>query len=757
MAEPERVDLRADAEAAVLAFLKRPDYRPISLREMLRQMHVPKDVRATVRRVTRDLLREGRIAKTRDNRLTAAASGGVVRGRFVGNPRGFGFVQPLEGGPDLFIPPRKLGGAMHGDVVAARVTKEGKAGEREGEVVEILDRRGRRVFGVFRALDRAGVVEPFDPELGMPVAIPGAFRRDARDGDAVGVELLRTVPGGGTEGKVVEVLGRMGAPGVDALVVARRHGLALEFPEEVIEASAELPEAVPPEEAGKRERFDDPPTVTIDGETAKDFDDAISVQDLPGGGYRLFVHIADVAWFVGVDDALDREARARGTSVYFPDKVLPMFPEALSNHLCSLRPHEDRLVQSVILDLDPVGEVRAVRFADGVIRSAARLTYTLVAEFLDGARRHEGFPRGVGPMLEAADRLREVLESRRRARGSIDLDLPEPKILLDVEGAMTGVTVEMRNKAHRMIEEFMLAANEAVAGHLARHDAPCMYRIHETPDPMKMEALAEFARGFGLDLRLRKDGARSHDIQRLLDAADGKPEHRVIAQVALRSMKQARYAVENVGHFGLAAPVYAHFTSPIRRYPDLVVHRMLRALRRHRRDALTRLAHDLDALAQQCSKLERAAEAAERELLEWKKIEFMKGKEGEIFPGLVTGVARFGLFVQLADSLVEGLVRAENLGDERFEFVESRHEMRGSRSGKTFGLGDTIDVRVQRVDTVLRRVDLGLASSEAAPSQAPEGRRRRPAGAPTATPRAAPRKRGSSARSAPRSGGRGRR
>ncbi len=705
---------REEAEKTLLEHLRRPEYEPIALREILAQLEVPREQRPVFRRVVRSLLREGDLVSVGGHRL-AAASRATVRGRLHLHPRGFGFVVPEEPGKDVFIPPRKLGGAFHGDAVEVRVTGADSEGRSEGEIVQVVERGRRRVQGLFLSRDRGGVVQPFDAAQGSAIVIPASFRMGAEDRDAVEVLVLRPPRRGDpAEGKIVEVFGPLEAPGVDSIVVARKHELAMEFSEEAIAAAGALPIAVPRAEALARERFDDPPPVTIDGETARDFDDAIAVAPLAGGGFRLFVHIADVAYFVPLDGPLDREARARGTSVYFPDRVLPMFPERLSNDLCSLRPGEDRLVQSVILDLDARGDATTVRFADGVIRSAARLTYTQVAAALETERGAHRIRRGLLPTLHAADALREILETKRRARGSVDFDLPEPRILLDVEGVMTGIAVEPRNRAHRLIEEFMIAANEAVASHLEAHGVPCLYRVHEKPDPIKVEALAEFARGLGLLFHGDPERTTPRDIQTLLDAAEGRPEYPLISQVALRSMKQARYSPENTGHFGLAAPIYAHFTSPIRRYPDLVVHRLLRAHRTGRRGEIRRIQEDLEPLSLSCSRLEREAEAAERELLEWKKIAFMKGKEGQAHGGIVSGVARFGLFVELRESLIEGLVRVERLGDDRFEFDERKMELRGSRTGRVFRLGDLLDVVVERVDPVLRRVDLGLVGGPAA-------------------------------------------
>ena len=498
------------------------------------------------------------------------------------------------------------------------------------------------LIGVVRITAGHARIEPFDAD-GAPVAVGPGGKHGAKDGDAV-VATVQSAGRGSGRGRgrggepvarIDEVLGALDAPGVDVEIVARRHGCRREFPQDALVAAARLG-GIPPKELKKRERFDSPLPVTIDGETARDFDDAIAVAEGPDGGFRLFVHVADVAWYVAPGSPIDREAKARGTSVYFPDRVLPMVPQRLADDLCSLRPGEDKLVQTVV----------------------------------------------------------------------VDFDLPAPMILLDVEGTMTGITIEPRNRAHRMIEEFMLAANEAVARWLSSKSVPCLFRVHEDPDPVKVEALAVFARSLGLDLRMRREGLRSVDVQRLLDSAEGKPAYPVVVQIALRTMKQARYAPSDTGHFGLAADHYLHFTSPIRRYPDLVAHRALRAARHG-----ARARHgDLAELSEACSLLEREAEAAEREVLEWKKVRFLRGREGETFSGLVTGVARFGLFVQLDGGIAEGLVRVDRLGSEWFEYDAHRHELRGAVTGTTFRLGDPLEVRVERVDALRRRIDLAPMS-----------------------------------------------
>ena len=626
-------------------------------------------------------------------------------------------------GEEVLIASRHLGKGRLGDRVAVRVTGRGRDGRLRG----VVDRRvtGSRamLIGVFRERSRGAEVQPLDPALGHAIHVPAGYRGQAEEMHAVRFEIVGGKSGRiPPEARVLESLGHLDEPGTDALVVALKYGLPTEIPQPVLQAAAALPSAVPEGDAGRRERFDDPTPVTIDGETAQDFDDAIAVEELPRGGFRLFVHIADVSHFVETGDVLDREALARGTSVYFPGRVLPMFPEQLSNELCSLKPGVDRLVQSAVIELTARGKVQGVRFADGIIRSAARLTYTSVAEVLEG-KRVRGVPERVVPMLRVADRLRELLERRRHARGSVDFDLPEPQILMDVEGVMTGITVEPRNHAHRMIEEFMLLANEAVAEQLQRNNAPCLYRVHEQPSPEKLEIFAKFVRGFGLELPVRDGSIEPGDFQRLIEGVEGQPESRVISQVALRSMQQARYSVTNTGHFGLAAPVYCHFTSPIRRYPDLVVHRQLRALRGGRAAG----SMDLSSVAEQSSLRERNAEAAERELLAWKKVAFIEGRVGEEFDGVVTGVTRFGLFVQLVETLAEGLVHIEQLGDEWFEFDADRFALRGSDTGLVFRLGDRMRVRVDRVDRLLRRVDLspvGRRERRPTPRRPRPGRRR---------------------------------
>jgi ribonuclease R len=712
------------AERKLLEFLNRKDYRPVPQRELLHRLQVPGKDRPETRRLIRRLIDEGKVRKMRGGRLVAAREEQEVRGTLERHRGGYARVTPEAGGEEVFLAARHLADARPGDRVTVRVVARGRDGRLRGVVSHVIASERGELLGVFRQRKQGGVVHPFDSVLGRAIHVPAAYRGDAKDMHAVRFEVVRGPSVRiAREGKVLETLGHLDDPGTDTLVVARKYGLAGEFPRQVRDASSALPSTIGRKAAAGRERFDDPPPVTIDGETAQDFDDAVSVAELPRGGFRLFVHIADVSHFVEPNGALDAEARRRGTSVYFPGRVVPMFPETLSNDLCSLRPGEDRLVQSVVLDLGAGGAVRKVRFADGIIRSAARLTYKQVAAVLEGERRVRGVPARLVSMLRAADRLRSVLERRRHRRGGIDFDLPEPQILLDVEGAMTGITIEPRNRAHLMVEEFMLLANEVVAGYLGKRKAPCLYRVHEPPDPAKLATLADFVKGLGFELRTSGDEVLPGEIQALLEAVEGSPEGRVISQVTLHTMRQAKYSWRNSGHFGLAAPVYCHFTSPIRRYPDLVVHRELRRARAGTRARSGSPPAVPEKLAERCSELERSAEAAERELLAWKKVAFIESRVGEIFDGIVTGVAPFGLFVQLVDNQVEGLVRVASLGPEWFEFDASRFELRGAESGLAFRLGDRLRVRVDRVDRVLQRVDLAPVAGGTTP--APRPRRRR--------------------------------
>jgi ribonuclease R len=561
--------------------------------------------------------------------------------------------------------------------------------------------------------DAAGRVHvvPFDRRMRDRVTVPPAEARGASPGDMVEVEITRwPTATRGPVGRVVDVLGRPDAPGVDTTVILRRHGIVEAHSQAAVAEARWMGGAVRPQDCEGRTDFRASLTVTIDGEDARDFDDAVSVARRVGGGWTLSVHIADVAQYVKAGSALDQEARERGTSVYFPDRAVHMFPAELATGLCSLNPGVDRLVQSCVIELDARGEPTRCGFHDGVIRSRARLTYSGVNAALTGRPHAIGDP-AIVDMLRDMHGLFALLRDRRRRRGSIDFDLPEAEIRLDEEGQVEAITASERNDAHRLIEEFMLLANEAVAAELERREAPAIYRIHEAPDPSKVEVFDAFLATLGHRLGAPAGAVRPRHFQQLVDRVAGSAVERPVALLMLRTMAQARYDTVNAGHFGLAAPVYTHFTSPIRRYPDLVVHRLLRDVRRgavsgERREALEAALPEIAALA---SQRERRAAEAERELVQWKKVRFMTDKVGEEFDGYVTGVSSFGLFVELVDPFVEGLVHLSTLADDEYRFVESAHVVHGVRSRRVYRLGDRVRARVLRVDAERRLIDLGLA------------------------------------------------
>ena len=742
-----------------------------------------------------------------------SADPNLVSGRIVAHRDGYGFLVPdkpiqrVEG--DLFIGRDGMADAMHGDRVLARIERRKADGRAEGRIVQVLERENPTVVGLFRYGPHGNVVLPYDTRIQHEVAIPPGdeltpelrekvdaaqagrtvashrrLRLPELDGAVVNVEITRYPKGGlAPAGRVIEILGRPGDIGVDVEIIIRKHHLPHTFPEEVIAQAKSTPQGVSQAELRGRRDFRDLPIVTIDGETARDFDDAVHVTELPNGHHELQVHIADVAHYVERNSPLDREAHLRGTSVYFPNRAVPMLPEELSNGICSLNPKVDRLVMSAIMEIDSSGNTVGADFTPGVIRSAERMTYTNVHKILEGdAEMNQRYAPLVGN-FRRMKALALLLNKKRVARGSIDFDLPEPIIEFDDQGRMLSIVRSVRNIAHRIIEEFMLAANEAVAQYLERRGVASLHRVHEKPDPKKVIEFEELAHAFGYslgveDLTERRiavrhgrvqpaargrggrdasrgrprpmsvtvPGAEEVDIrpqhyQRLTEKIAGKPEERILSYLMLRSLKQARYAVEVLGHFALATKEYTHFTSPIRRYPDLIVHRALKwalanpeikPLRATLTDAkpgkeaetvailgpYRRI--ELEKIASESSEAERRAEAAERELMEWKTAQFMEGHLGEEYEALIISVQKFGLFVELVEIFVEGLVsidRLEEVTGMRCTFRERDHVIvaepyrggsRGSKVQKIFRLGDRVRVRAERIDPMRHRVEFSL-------------------------------------------------
>ncbi len=689
---------------------------PATARDLARALAIPREAQASFKRQLKLLAAEGALTVVRGNRYALPERVHDVTGRLQGHASGFAFVMPGGGGDDVFIPAHRRSGAMHGDLVVARIELRKDDGRAEGRVLEVVERRSPRVVGQMRR-DRKGltVVRPFDARLDTDIRVAIDDSLGADDGDMVTVEVTRW-PGVTAEasGRVVEVLGALDDPGVDTEVVLRKHGIPDDHaPDAVAEARAR-DVAVHPHDLEGRTDFRQRPIVTIDGEHARDFDDAISIERLPNGHYWLGVHIADVAHYVPEGSALDLDGFERGTSVYFPERAVHMFPHELATGVCSLNPHVDRLVQSCLMEIDERGQVVRHELHDGVIHSRARMTYTAVNGIVtDRDPALLAQYAELVPMFELMRELFTVLNERRRRRGSIDFDLPEAEVVVDDAGAIAAIVASERNVAHRIIEEFMLLANETVAAHLESEGMPSLFRVHEAPDPLRVLEFEEFVTSLGFSLAAPPGGVHPRHFQHLVDKIKGAPEERPIAFLMLRTMQKARYDATNLGHFGLAAHTYTHFTSPIRRYPDLVVHRLLRELRHGQADEERRaeLEEALPEVGAHTSAMERRAQEAERELLQWKKVRFMADKVGEIYGGYITGVTAFGLFVQLTEHFVEGLVHVSTLADDYYRFDEQARVLFGERTKRIFRLGDAVRVQVVRVDMERRQIELAEAVS----------------------------------------------
>ena len=711
----------------LLKLVRERVHHPSTVRDLMRTLKIPSQARATLTRHLQTLVSDGELVQIRGNRYGLADKMDMVVGRLQMNASGFGFVVPErpleEGSGDVFIAAPNLLEATHGDRVLVRIERYRDDRRPEGRIVRILERGSATIVGQFEQDDAGmGVVAPFDRRVLMAVEILPGDSRGANPGDMVTIAITRwptsTRP---ARGRVIEVIGNIDAPGVDIKIVLRKHGIpdehapgAVEEAERLAVESRLTPQGAitlsDRDKAGRTD-FRSLVTVTIDGEHARDFDDAVSIERLSTGSYRLGVHIADVSHYVREDSPLDQEAFERGTSVYFPERAVHMFPEALATGICSLRPQVDRLVQSCVMEIDRHGTVVRSEHHDGIIRTAERMTYTDVHAILE--LRDPEVMRRYTSLVPTFDLMRElfnVLHERRRRRGSIDFDLSETEVILDAAGLVEAILPAQRNIAHRIIEEFMLVANETVAGYFDEKGGPGMYRIHEEPDPLKVLEFEEFISGFGYSLGAPVASLRPRHFQKLIERIQGKPEEKPVAFLMLRTMQKARYSEQNVGHFGLAAATYTHFTSPIRRYPDLVVHRLLRELR-HQAVSVARreeLDADLPEAARHCSERERRANEAERELLRWKKVRFMADKVGDEFDGYVTGVTPFGLFVELTEHFVEGLIHISTMADDYYRYLDWTHTLRGENTKKTYRLGDRVRVQVTRVDLDHRQIELGL-------------------------------------------------
>src|ERR1700704_4019699 len=657
----------------VLALMRERVHHPAGMRELLQVLKVPKDDRTSFKRHIKSLVASGDLIQIRGDRFGLPEKMDLYVGRLQTHPAGYGFVtpeRPLDsGGGDIYISNPHLNEAMHGDRVVVRIEPIKDGGRAEGRVIRVLERSNSSLVGRYDRDDTGmGHVAPFDRRVLMDIVVPAGQEGGASPGEMVIVELTRwPTATRGAIGHVTEVLGDIDAPGVDTEIIIRKYGIPDAHSDQAVTEAVRLGGSVSERDIRGRTDFRPVTTVTIDGEHARDFDDAITIEKLPNGHFWLGVHIADVSHYVQEESALDREAYERGTSVYFPERAVHMFPSELATGLCSLNPHVDRLVQSCLMEIDRYGQVVRSEFHDGVINSDERMTYTAVNGILTD-RDPALLERyaALVPMFERMRDLFQILNDARRRRGSIDFDLNEAEVIVDEGGVIEAIIALERNIAHRLIEEFMLLANETVASHLEEQSAPSLYRVHEEPDILKVEKFEEFISGFGYSLGAPLTAIRPRHFQKLLERIHGKPEEKPVAFLMLRTMQKARYAPENLGHFGLAAPSYTHFTSPIRRYPDLVVHRALRATRHARLTPEEREARieELPETARHTSEMERRADDAERELLQWKKVKFMADKVGDEYEGYITGVAPYGLFIELVEHFVEGLVHVSTMADD---------------------------------------------------------------------------------------------
>jgi ribonuclease R len=843
------------SDSTILKQIARQPKRSAGYKQLVRELGLHGEERRELDDRLKKLAASGALIAVDSDRYAlpqAAADKNLVAGRLTMHRDGFGFVIPdvssvpaslksrLAG--DIFIPPHLIGNAMHGDRVLVDVSAIRPDGRADGRIVRPVARAHPTVVGIFHYGSRRNYVKAFDSKITQEIEIPPgmefpaasvvdavektelqrtprpptrksvdrvlgdeAARRaqwDDLEGVVVDVEITDwPTPTQNPRGRVIEILGREDDFGVDVEITIRKFHLPHHFPAAVLREAQDAPAVIPANELQRRRDFRAPPIVTIDGETARDFDDAVTVHKLANGNFELQVHIADVANYVTPNSALDQEARLRGTSVYFPDRAVPMLPLELSTDICSLRPQVERLVLSCVMEIDPRGEIAGYELCEGVIRSAERMTYTAVNAVIEGdaATRERYAP--LVPTFELMRDLATILNQKRHRRGSIDFDLPEPVIEFDEMGLMKSITRSERNIAHRLIEEFMLSANECVAQYLESKRIASLYRIHEKPDAKRVYDFEVIAATFGYSLgvgplpihrvHMRADrraaygtGKRVREIevpkevhitprmyQKLAEKIAGKPEERILSFLMLRSLKQARYSEENMGHFALAAPCYTHFTSPIRRYPDLIVHRILKDVLResaekhdgqipvgvfpaaasmHRdghgtsravdagpspwskrrdyhatRELLGPLGgpisvEELHDIAEESSQSERRSDEAERELMEWKKVKFMQDRVGEDFDGLIISVTKFGFFVELADLFVEGLMPLNTLTDDRYTYHENTREIIGQRSRKTYRMGQRIRVLVDRIDPVEKKIQFAILD-EAPRAHSPKG------------------------------------
>ncbi|MED4461289.1 ribonuclease R [Metabacillus fastidiosus] len=699
----------------LLAFMREETYKPLTVQELEEAFGIEDsgDFKDFVKALVQ-MEDEGLVVRTRSNRYGLPEKMNLLKGKLIGHAKGFAFVDPEDASlDDIFIPPTELNNAMHGDTVLVRINnRESQGSRQEGTIVRILERGVKQVVGTYTESKNFGFVIPDDKKFANDIFIPNSGKKGAVEGHKVVVKLT-TYPEGrmSAEGEVIQILGHKNDPGVDILSIIHKHGLPGPFPDDVLKQANDVPDTIKEEDIKNRRDLRNEVIVTIDGADAKDLDDAVTVTKLENGNYKLGVHIADVSHYVTENSPIDKEALERGTSVYLVDRVIPMIPHRLSNGICSLNPKVDRFALSCEMEVNEEGTVVKHEIFESVIKTTERMTYSDVNKILadkdeDVRAKYESLV----PMFELMGELADVLRTKRMNRGAIDFDFKEAKVLVDDEGKPHDVVLRERSVGERLIEEFMLLANETVAEHFHWMNVPFIYRIHEDPNLEKLQRFLEFITNFGYTVKGTANSIHPRALQQIIEEVAGKPEEMVISTVMLRSMKQAKYDPESLGHFGLSTEYYTHFTSPIRRYPDLIVHRLIRTYLiegKVNEETRAKWAERLADIAEQASKMERRAVDAERETDDLKKAEYMLDKIGEEYDGIISSVTNFGMFVELPNT-IEGLVHVSYMTDDYYRYDERHYAMIGERTGNVYRIGDEITVRVVNVNKDERSVDFEI-------------------------------------------------
>lgn len=697
----------------LLGLINDPAYTPLKKEELALIFDIHPTEMPMFYNFLDELEEDGYIGKTKKGKIASPKSMGYFVGKFVAHRKGFGFVESDEEyTQDLFIPAADTNGAMHNDRVVAEITKPATDERRaEGAIIKVVEREITKVVGEFQSNKTFGFVIADEKKFNQDIYIPKKYFSGAKDGDKVVVQItVWPQAGRKPEGKIIEVLGPKGEKEVEILSIIRAHGLPEEFPKKVLEEAQKVAQPIPQEEIDRRLDIRDLNIFTIDGEDAKDLDDAISIERLSNGNFKLGVHIADVTHYVHEKSKLDKEALKRATSVYLVDTVIPMLPKTLSNGVCSLNPHEDKLTLSVFMEIDRKGNVKQYDIKETIINSKARMTYTEVSDILEHDDEElKAKYSHVAEDFKTAEVLARILMERRNRRGAIDFDFPEAKIILTPEGKVSDIKEYERRISNRIIEEFMLITNETVAEHYFWLNIPFVYRIHETPSPEKMQELGKFVSTFGYTIKGDLEEVHPKALQSIISAIKGKKEEEAISTIMLRSLRQARYSPECSGHFGLAAKYYSHFTSPIRRYPDLQIHRIIKEqlnnkINKKRQEQLVNI---VDYASTQSSERERAADLAERDVKDYYKAVYMEDKVGEEFDGVVSSVTSFGMFIELPNT-VEGLSRLANMGDDYYIYDEMTYTIIGERTRKTYRIGDPVRIKVDNVNVDLREIDFKI-------------------------------------------------